>query len=124
MYSISVFDFGLFSFPQCISIPSDVNVSLISWVPLVASGLDSNGNAQSLRYNACRISVEVTCLFVFMSWPVSCPCVEVVFEFWWWTLTFLMSVAFHFFSNVSAKAVMMNRKITGDRLSPWQTPTV
>ena len=83
MYSISVFDFGLFLFPQCISIPSDVNVSLISWVPLVASGLDSNGNAPSLRYNACRISVEVTCLFVFMSWPVSCPCVEVVFENWY-----------------------------------------
>ncbi len=37
---------------------------------------------------------------------------------------FFISVAFHFFSSVSAKAVMRNRKITGDRLSSWQTPTI
>ena len=49
MYSISVLDFGLLLFPQCIIIPSDENVSLISWMPLVASDLDSNQNAPSLR---------------------------------------------------------------------------
>ena len=101
-----------------------MNVSLISWMPLVVSDHDLNWNALLSRYRACRILVEVTLLFTFMSLPVRCLCVRVVFEFWWWTVTSLMSVAFHFFSSVSAKAVMMNRKITGDKLSPWRTPTV
>ncbi len=30
----------------------------------------------------------------------------------------------HFLSNISEKAVMTKRKITGDRLSPCRTPTV
>lgn len=66
----------------------------------------------------------VTFLFSFMPWPVSCPCVRVVLEFWCLTVTFLMSVAFHFLLRVLVKAVMMNKKITGERLSPWQNPTV
>ena len=46
-----------------------------------------------------------------------------VLEFWCLTVTFLMSVAFHFLLSVLVKAVMMNKKITGERLSPWRNPT-
>ena len=37
---------------------------------------------------------------------------------------FLILDSVHVISNISEKAVMIIRKITGDRLSPWRTPTV
>ena len=120
---ISVLDFSLCSLPQCISRPSEAKVSLMMFVPLVASSLVLNGKAPSSRYSICVISCDSPFLKFARLCPVSCPFGRFavgVCSVW----TFGRFAADHFLSSVSANAVMMNRKMTGERLSPWRTPTV
>ena len=59
-----------------------------------------------------------------MEWPVSCAFISDALErFARWNRVFGMLAAVRLASSVSEKAAMISRKMTGDRLSPWRTPT-
>ena len=63
----------------------------------------------------------VSCL---MEWPVSLEFIRDMLErFARWNLVLGMLAAVRLASSVSEKAAMMSRKMTGERLSPWRTPT-
>ena len=59
-----------------------------------------------------------------VEWPVSFAPKSDVFErLALWNCVLGMSAAVQLASSVSEKVVMISRKMTGDRLSPWRTPT-
>ena len=56
--------------------------------------------------------------------PVSCALRSEVFErLALWNCVLGMPAVVQLASRVSEKAAMISRKMTGDRLSPWRTPT-
>ena len=69
-------------------------------------------------------TMELVAAAFLMEWPVSCALISDTLErFAWWNRVFGMLAAVRFASSISENAAMIRRKITGDRLSPWRTPT-
>ena len=95
--------------------------------PAIMSSLVLNGKLPLSRYSMCVTAVahdEVRLVRLVLC-PVSFPVDrELVSRLQWlnWILSILAIV--HLASSISAKAVMMRRNITGERLSPCLTPIV
>ena len=110
-----VFDFLLSLLPQCISNPSEENVSFTSIVPWIASFLVWKGVWVMYVVDPC-LRVGFVCP---VSWPLDSSdngvCVA---------STLGIPASINFLFSISEKAVITKRKMTGERLSPCRTPTV
>ena len=122
-YISSVLDF--FSpCPVCISSPSSLKVSFIISHPVIILSLVLNGKLPSSRYSMwVTVVVSVVArLLPLMLCPVSFPFFsEFTSRLQWLKLTLSIFAIVHFASSISAKAAMISRKITGDKLSPCLT---
>ncbi len=126
-YISSVLDF--FSpCPMCISSPSSLKVSFIISHPVIMSSLVLNGKLPLSRYSMLWVTVVVSVvawLLLLMLCPVSLPFFsEFMSRLQWLKLTFSIFATVHFASSISANAAMINRKITGDKLSLCLMPVV
>ena len=111
--------------PRCISSPSLLKVLFMSWMPSIMSSLELKMKAPLSTYSIWRIANSSPLYRSFFLWPVSCPLINYsgVSKDTLLNSAFGFSAADHSASRVSAKAAIMNRKITGERLSPCLTPT-
>lgn len=95
----------------------------VSFVPVVASSRVLNGKLPLSKNRVCVMYVVCPFFFVGFLCPVSWP------DGIWSSgvcsaSTWLIPAACHFLFSISENAVMMNRNITKNRLSPCLTPTV
>ena len=118
-----VFDLGFLLLPQCISSPNSEKVALMSFVPVAASCRVLNGKLLSSRKVTWMSCVVVPDVCAGQMWLVSWALAGVDNGVYSASIRGSLACA-HFFSSLLEKAVMTNRKITGDWLSPCLTPTV
>ena len=117
-YITSVLDF-VSPFPTCISKPIDSKILLIISSPLMRSSRLWNMNDPSSRYSMWYVlKVELVRHSRLMVCPVSFAPVWMFVMSPRWNCGLGMFALVHVASSTSEKAVMIMRKMTGDKLSP------